>query len=645
VLAPVKVGAGTAFTSVTTGYDHSCAIAASGALHCWGSNEFGQLGDGTGVSALAGAGRATLENAHGAWPVVKRARGSNRGPESGTMRPCMGDANLVGERIHDRYRVIARLARGGMCEVYLALHGRTPVVIKRLNPVLRVDKDAARLFRDEAKITSSLRFPNIVEVRGISEEDGYPLLVMEYLPGATLVQLFEGMRTRAPAGFVVGVLRDVARALQHAHAHVGEGGVPDPVLHRDVSPKNVLVTEEGVTKLLDFGIAKRLLAPGRTSAGVVVGTLAYMSPEQLLGESLDPRSDVYSLGVTLYEMLTGKPPFETPNVIEQHRRAQTESPRAPSVFDRTLVRLDGIVFSALRGRRDERCASAAEFAGDLDKAFGDEMWSVQRRGEYVRKAVGEQVGRIRALIDDALLGGGGVPLGIEDDDVATRCDRAPRAAEELSGVHDVLEDLLFEDVAIDADGMVPLDPESGAGHHLEPASRVAQAAAAAAATAGAREAGRVQRNERAARARGGEQAQGRRATRGDGAGAHRQPRPDGRRPRARAAAAAERRAGARRRRDHRRDVAEEGARAISGRSACGGRRGPRTGRQARLARDGLRADLGRAGRGPRSPACRCAGYARRRASSTTAGCESPRRPRRRCSRPPRWRPPRSAAAA
>ena len=260
-----------------------------------------------------------------------------------------------------KYQLLCRLAVGGMSELFLGATRSGPsrlVAIKRIREEMRGDDNAVRLFLDEARRLAELNHPNIARILDLDREGKDLYLAMEFLSGASLLEI--ASEQELPVGFALTVARDVALALHYAHTFVDATGRPRPVIHRDVAEKNVMVTFEGVTKLLDFGIAKRLTGPEYTKVGVVIGTLAYMSPEQLRGETLDARSDIYSLGVTLYETLTGKPPFETPNVIEQHRRAEREAPRPPSSFDEALAPVDAVVLKALRGRREERFQTARE---------------------------------------------------------------------------------------------------------------------------------------------------------------------------------------------------------------------------------------------------------------------------------------------
>src|SRR3954468_286171 len=164
------------------------------------------------------------------------------------------------------------------------------------------------MFLDEAKITAAFSHPNIAQVYDLDTQDDELFLAMEFVPGATLIEVARACRDAnesIPIGLSLMAVRDTALALHYAHTFRDPVGRTRQVIHRDVAEKNIMVTYEGLTKLLDFGIAKAVGRITRTAAGKVKGTSGYMSPEQIRGEELDPRSDLFSLGVVLHECLTG----------------------------------------------------------------------------------------------------------------------------------------------------------------------------------------------------------------------------------------------------------------------------------------------------------------------------------------------------
>ena len=262
----------------------------------------------------------------------------------------------------DRYRLIRQIGSGGMAEVYLAYDEflRREVAFKVLDRKYAENREAIERFRREARNAASLRHPNIVATHDRGEtEGGTYYIVMEYLEGGTLEDLIEEAGPLPPRE-AAEITLEIADALGLAH----EGGV----IHRDIKPQNILLSKSGEAKVADFGIARAASATTMTQAGSILGTVHYISPEQALGEPATPQSDLYSLGVVLYEMLTGELPYdaETPvGVVMKHVSGPPRSPRDanPDVPEE----IDAVTGRLLARNPEERHPDAAALAEDLEQ--------------------------------------------------------------------------------------------------------------------------------------------------------------------------------------------------------------------------------------------------------------------------------------
>lgn len=304
-----------------------------------------------------------------------------------------------------RYELLGRLAVGGMAEIYLAREtstvqgaGSRHLVIKRVLAHVADDETFRTMFFDEARLAMRLNHPSIVHLYEFGEEQGSWFLAMEWIDGVALGKLIRKARDAGgiPAPLAVKICAQVADALHYAHNLKDEVGEPLGIVHRDVSPQNVMVSFEGSVKLLDFGIAKASFQHTKTQDGQVKGKFAYMSPQQCLGEPMDGRADVFALGVVLYESLTGRPLY--------HRKTQYETMRAvieepvPSVrkYRPDLPEsLDAIVQKALQKRQEDRFESAAAMQYALDHwlATQHEVVSAPRLAEYLQGVFGEEIQR------------------------------------------------------------------------------------------------------------------------------------------------------------------------------------------------------------------------------------------------------------
>jgi serine/threonine-protein kinase len=266
-----------------------------------------------------------------------------------------------------RYEVIERVGSGGMAEVYRArddLLGRD-VAVKVLSERYARDRSFVERFRREAQSAANLNHPNIVSLYDYGADNGTYFIVMEYIDGRPLDDIIRREGALLPER-AAEIAFDIAQALHRAH----EGGL----VHRDVKPSNVMITSTAQTKVTDFGIARAVAADGEqtvTQTGMVIGTASYLSPEQAQGNPVDARSDVYSLGCVLYEMLTGSPPFQGESPLAIVYKHVREDPPPPSRVNPDVpTALDAIVMKALAKNPDNRFASALEMKEDLRRFLG-----------------------------------------------------------------------------------------------------------------------------------------------------------------------------------------------------------------------------------------------------------------------------------
>ncbi|MQA76073.1 MAG: protein kinase [Solirubrobacterales bacterium] len=274
---------------------------------------------------------------------------------------------LTGTLLSGRYRLESKLGSGGMSTVYLARDEtlERSVAAKVLHREISDQPDQIERFRREARAVAQVSHPNVVAVIDAGEDGGRPYIVFEYCEGETLKQRIDRLG-RLPLDEAAAYAIEVGRGLQAAHAR--------RLVHRDVKPQNVLIDAEGRAKVTDFGIARELETDGLTKTGRVLGTTDYVSPEQAMGQGVDARSDIYSLGVLLYEMLTGEVPFQAENLVGVAMKHVNE--RMPDVQRRrpeVSSALAAVIERATEKKPDKRYPEMAAMLTDLENALEVEI--------------------------------------------------------------------------------------------------------------------------------------------------------------------------------------------------------------------------------------------------------------------------------
>ncbi|HZS37479.1 MAG TPA: serine/threonine-protein kinase [Polyangia bacterium] len=296
-----------------------------------------------------------------------------------------------------QYQLTAHLGRGGMADVFRAVATGAAgferiVVVKKILGPYNDDPSFVSMFINEAKIAAQLTHPNIVQVYELGEVDGEYFMAMEYVKGLDLVHALRwlaksGERRSFPPEAAAYIAREICRGLACAHEHTDEHGAPQPIIHRDVSPHNIMLTYDGQVKLLDFGIAKAMFsAREETRTGALKGKIAYMSPEQTEGGSPGPESDLFATGVVLYEMLVGKRLFKGENDFETLQRVKTMVVPPPSRLASGVPReLDEVTLRALERDRSQRYRRAGQMARDLDGYLQGARFGVDDMAEFMTR--------------------------------------------------------------------------------------------------------------------------------------------------------------------------------------------------------------------------------------------------------------------
>jgi serine/threonine-protein kinase len=313
-----------------------------------------------------------------------------------------------------RYELLVPVAKGGMASVWAArLKGtrgfQKLVAIKTMLPGLVDDPSFERMFLDEATLASQVRHPHVIEIMDLGEQDRILYLVMEWVSGEALSIIMKYAATRGgiPLPIAVHIATQACRGLHAAHELREENGVLVGLVHRDVSPQNVLVTYDGVVKVVDFGVAKATARLDTvTEAGQLKGKIAYMSPEQLRGEKIDRRTDVFAMGILLYMMTTGKHPFRGDDQAQTIARISSDE---PAILPSTLIPgyppgLEACVMQALAKDSAKRYPSANDMLIGLTRALPSAMREStdEEVSEFIRRLLPDRLERQRQAIKQAL---------------------------------------------------------------------------------------------------------------------------------------------------------------------------------------------------------------------------------------------------
>jgi len=311
-----------------------------------------------------------------------------------------------------KYHLIAELARGGMCNVYLAI-AQGPggfhklLVVKELRPEFAEDETYVAMFLEEARLAARLTHPNIVQTNEVGSDGNRHYMIMEYLDGRSLYRVAKrlAMHGELPVGAHLRVISETLRGLHYAHELPGFDGEPLGIVHRDVSPLNVLVTFDGQVKLLDFGIAKAVDSALETQAGILKGRIAYMAPEQARGGQVDRRADVYAAGVMIWEAVARRRLWRAMGDVEILTRTLGEGPpRLRAICPAAPSDLDALCARAMSSSPADRHPTAAALFEDLEEhlARRDDAMSMREIGDLLSRTFEPERLRMKAIIEDTL---------------------------------------------------------------------------------------------------------------------------------------------------------------------------------------------------------------------------------------------------
>ncbi len=331
--------------------------------------------------------------------------------ECGTQLPSLDEAAVTetievpkeelttGSTFAGRYQIIEELGKGGMGRVYKAndIDIKEKVAIKLIKPEISSDNKTIERFQNELKFARKIRHKNVCQMYDLNREKGIYYITMEYVEGENLKNMIR-MSGQLGKGTAISVARQVCAGLAEAHK-LG-------VIHRDLKPSNIMIDREGNVRIMDFGIARSLKAKGITDAGVMIGTPEYMSPEQVEGKDVDQRSDIYSLGVILYEMVTGRVPFEGDTALSIAMKHKSEAPKNPKEYNAQIPDdLSHLILRCLGKAKDSRFQSAEEMKReleDIEKGIPTKDRGIPRRKPLTSKEITVTFGLKKLLVPASL---------------------------------------------------------------------------------------------------------------------------------------------------------------------------------------------------------------------------------------------------
>ena len=303
-----------------------------------------------------------------------------------------------------RFEIIEELGKGGMGKVYRVFDKKTEeeIALKLIRPEIAAEREVIDRFRSELKMSRKISHRNVSRMYDLGDEEGTYYITMEYVPGEDLKSFIHRSKQLSP-GTAIAIARQVCEGLEEAH-RLG-------VVHRDLKPGNIMIDKDGNARIMDFGIARSLRTKGLTGAGVIIGTPEYMSPEQVEGNETDQRSDIYSLGIILYEMATGRVPFEGETALSIAMKQKSEIPKNPKDLNPQIPEdLSGVILRCLEKDKEKRFQSAGEVLSDLagiargipitERGVPKQKWDTEKTGRktWRKLAIYTSVGALLALL-------------------------------------------------------------------------------------------------------------------------------------------------------------------------------------------------------------------------------------------------------